>query len=99
MIITEGSSYIYNITHFDPNDPVIVSETEIYCSTDCCVRAVIKEEIEYDWLFIESNTNQLMPAVKYHEEHLWVCVYVMFCFVNISDTASGGKYIIMIFIL
>ena len=48
MIITEGSSYIYNITHFDPNDPVIVSETEIYCSTDCCVRAVIKEEIEYD---------------------------------------------------
>ncbi|HEU4447429.1 MAG TPA: hypothetical protein VFR94_22330 [Nitrososphaeraceae archaeon] len=48
MIITEGSSYTYNITHFDPNDPVIVSETEIYCSTDCCVRAVIKEEIEYD---------------------------------------------------
>ena len=48
IIITEGSSYTYNITHFDPNDPVIVSETEIYCSTDCCVRAVIKEEIEYD---------------------------------------------------
>jgi hypothetical protein len=48
MIITEGSSYTYNITHFDPNDPVIVSETEIYCSTDCCVRAIIKEEIEYD---------------------------------------------------
>jgi hypothetical protein len=48
MIITEGSSYTYNITHFDPNDPVIVSETEIYCSTDCCARAVVKEEIEYD---------------------------------------------------
>ena len=48
FIITEGSSYTDNITHFDPNDPVIVSETEIYCSTDCCVRAVIKEEIEYD---------------------------------------------------
>jgi hypothetical protein len=46
MIITERSSY--NITHFDPNDPVIVSETEIYCSTDCCARAVVKEEIEYD---------------------------------------------------
>jgi hypothetical protein len=46
MIITEGSSY--NITHFDPNDPVIVSETEIYCCTDCCVRAVVKEENEYD---------------------------------------------------
>jgi hypothetical protein len=45
-IITERSSYI--ITHFDPNDPVIVSETEIYCSTDCCARAVVKEEIEYD---------------------------------------------------
>jgi hypothetical protein len=47
MIITEGSSYTNNITHFDPNDPVVLSETEIYCSTDCCVRAVIKEEIEY----------------------------------------------------
>jgi hypothetical protein len=46
MIITQGSSY--NITHFDPNDPVIVSESEIYCSTDCCVTAVVKEEIEYD---------------------------------------------------
>jgi hypothetical protein len=46
MIITEGSSY--NITHFDPNDPVIVSETEIYCSADCCASAVVKEEIEYD---------------------------------------------------
>jgi hypothetical protein len=45
MIITEGSSYAYNITHFDPNDPVIVSETEIYCSTDCCVRAVVKSEM------------------------------------------------------
>lgn len=48
MIITEGSSYTYNITHFDPNDPVILSETEIYCSTDCCARAVVKEETEYD---------------------------------------------------
>ena len=48
MIITEGSFYTYNITHFDPDDPVIVSDTEIYCSTDCCVRAVIKEEIEFD---------------------------------------------------
>jgi hypothetical protein len=48
MIITEGPSHSHNITHFDPNDPVILSETEIYCSTDCCVRAAIKEEIEYD---------------------------------------------------
>lgn len=48
MIMIEGSSYTYNITHFDPNDPVIVSGTEIYCSTDCCARALIKEEIEYD---------------------------------------------------
>jgi hypothetical protein len=46
MIITEGSSY--NITHFDPKDPVIVSETEIYCCTDCCATAVVKEEMEYD---------------------------------------------------
>ena len=48
MIITEGSSYTNSITHFDPNDPVILSETEIYCSTDCCVRAIIKEEIAVD---------------------------------------------------
>ena len=40
--------YTYNITHFDPNDPVIVSETEIYCSTDNRVRDLIKEEIEYN---------------------------------------------------
>ena len=46
MIITEGSSY--NITHFDPKDPVIVSETEIYCCTDCCAKAVVREEREYD---------------------------------------------------
>jgi hypothetical protein len=48
MIMTERSSYTYSITHFDPNDPVIVSGTEIYCSTDCCVRAVVKGQIEYD---------------------------------------------------
>ena len=48
MIITEGSPSAYIITHFDPNDPVIVSESEIYCCTDCCARAVVKEDIEYD---------------------------------------------------
>jgi len=46
MIITEGSSY--NITHFDPNDPLIVSESEIYCSTDCYAIAVVKQEMEYE---------------------------------------------------
>jgi hypothetical protein len=46
IIITEG--YSDNITHFDPNDPVIVSGVEMYCSTGCCARAVIREEIEYD---------------------------------------------------
>jgi hypothetical protein len=48
MIISQGSTSAHINTHFDPNDPVIVSEAEIYCSTDCCARAVIKEEIEYD---------------------------------------------------
>ena len=43
LIVTDGSSY--NITHFNPNDPVIVSESEIYCSTDCYVTAVVKEEM------------------------------------------------------
>jgi hypothetical protein len=46
MIITEGSSY--NITDFDPNDPVIVSESEIYCSTDCYTMTVVKQEMEYE---------------------------------------------------
>ena len=46
MIITEGSAY--SITHFDPKDPVIVSGSEIYCSTDCYARAVVKQEMEYD---------------------------------------------------
>ena len=45
MIISEGSP---SLSHFDPNDPVIVSESEIYCCTDCCARAVVKEDIEYD---------------------------------------------------
>jgi hypothetical protein len=48
LIMTEDSASDHNITNFDPNDPVIVSETEVYCSTDCCARAVVKEEIEYD---------------------------------------------------
>jgi hypothetical protein len=46
MIITEGP--FYNITHFDPKDPVIVSGSEIYCSTECYVIAVVKQEIEYE---------------------------------------------------
>jgi len=46
MIITEGSSY--NITHFDPKDPVIVSESEMYCSTECYAIAVVRQEIEYE---------------------------------------------------
>jgi hypothetical protein len=46
MIVTEDS--FYNIASFDPNDPVIVSESEIYCSTDCYARAVIKQEMEYE---------------------------------------------------
>lgn len=43
--MTEGSSY--DITYFDPNDPVILSESEIYCSTDCYAIAVVKKEMEY----------------------------------------------------
>ena len=31
---------------FDPEDPIIVSETEIYCSSECYATAVIKEEEE-----------------------------------------------------
>lgn len=31
---------------FDPEDPIIVSETEIYCSSECYAIAVIREEEE-----------------------------------------------------
>jgi hypothetical protein len=29
---------------FDPENPIIVSETEVYCSAECYVIAVIREE-------------------------------------------------------
>jgi hypothetical protein len=29
---------------FDPENPIIVSETEVYCSVECYVIAVIREE-------------------------------------------------------
>jgi hypothetical protein len=29
---------------FNPEDPVIISETEIYCSTECYAIAVLREE-------------------------------------------------------
>jgi hypothetical protein len=29
---------------FNPEDPVIISETEIYCSTDCYAIVVLREE-------------------------------------------------------
>jgi hypothetical protein len=45
-IMTEGTSY--NITHFDPKDPIVVSESESYCSTDCFIMAVIKQETEHE---------------------------------------------------
>jgi hypothetical protein len=29
---------------FNPEDPIIISETEVYCSAECYVIAVIREE-------------------------------------------------------
>jgi hypothetical protein len=29
---------------FDPEDPIIISETEVYCNVDCYVIAVIRKE-------------------------------------------------------
>jgi hypothetical protein len=43
-IMAEGTSY--NIAKFDPKDPVRVSDSESYCSTDCFIMAVIKQETE-----------------------------------------------------
>jgi hypothetical protein len=51
----------YNITNFDPNDPVIVSETEIYCSTDYRVRDLIKKRLNtIDWLIDRKQYQQPM---------------------------------------
>ena len=41
----------YDNTPFDPRDPVIVSETEVYCSTECYTRGVIKQEGPLDSLW------------------------------------------------
>jgi hypothetical protein len=29
---------------FDPEDPIIVTETEVYCNVDCYVIAVVRQE-------------------------------------------------------
>ena len=41
----------YDNTPFDPEDPVIVSETEVYCCTECYMRGVVTEEdaLEKSW--------------------------------------------------
>jgi hypothetical protein len=41
-LITEATTY--DNTTFDPRDPVIVSETEIYCCTECYMKGVITQE-------------------------------------------------------
>ena len=37
-----------NTRPFKPSDPVILSETEVYCNTDCYAIAVVREELEED---------------------------------------------------
>jgi hypothetical protein len=41
-LITEATAY--DNTPFDPRDPVIVSETEVYCCTECFTRGVVTQE-------------------------------------------------------
>ena len=42
-ILTDAMAYRDN-RPFDPEDPIIISETEVYCSAECYVAAVIREE-------------------------------------------------------
>lgn len=42
-IIWDAMAYRDN-RPFNPEDPVIISETEIYCSTECYAIAVLREE-------------------------------------------------------
>jgi hypothetical protein len=41
----------YDNTPFDPKDPVIVSETEVYCCAECYMRGVVTQEdaLEASW--------------------------------------------------
>jgi hypothetical protein len=41
-LISESTTY--DNTPFDPRDPVIVSETEVYCCTECFTRGVVTQE-------------------------------------------------------
>ena len=40
-IVVDATSY--DNAPFDPKDPVIVSETEVYCSTECYTRVYVKK--------------------------------------------------------
>lgn len=42
-ILTDAMAYRDN-RPFNPEDPIIVSETEVYCSAECYATAVIREE-------------------------------------------------------
>lgn len=42
-ILTDAMAYRDN-RPFDPDEPIIVSETEVYCSAECYAVAVIREE-------------------------------------------------------
>jgi hypothetical protein len=42
-ILSDAMAYRDN-RPFDPENPIIVSETEVYCSAECYVIAVIREE-------------------------------------------------------
>jgi hypothetical protein len=48
-LITEATTY--DNTPFDPRDPVIVSETEVYCCTECFTRGVVTQEDELEALW------------------------------------------------
>jgi hypothetical protein len=48
-IIAEATTY--DSTPFDAKDPVIVSETEVYCCTECYTRGVVTQEDALDALW------------------------------------------------
>jgi nitrate reductase cytochrome c-type subunit len=42
---------MYDSTPFDSKDPVVVSETEVYCCTECYTRGVVTQEDALDALW------------------------------------------------
>ncbi|HKI08459.1 MAG TPA: hypothetical protein VKA09_08695 [Nitrososphaeraceae archaeon] len=49
--VLKADATSYDSIPFDTNDPVVVSETEVYCCTECFTRGVVTQEDVLDMLW------------------------------------------------